>query len=462
MTLKNLTVIKNCNEVKNKIILSSPKNYIEVLGNTNPELKKIKKFTLKINDKIEESNNIIINNDLSCDLSSMQKNKDTDFIPKNENLDIFNDKKFFIEDNYKKNKDIIDQKNINKIYQIPLNYNARVKSWCLTIFSLPDMEPKFIEKDMRYLVYGSEIAPKTKKHHFQTFVYFHNAKSFSQVRTYFFKLLGFYPHIEKARGNIEENLAYCSKDEKYKEFGKKPAQGERTDIKAAVEDIIEGKVKPIDIMRSSPEIYNQFRHTFEKARYYNVYTKERTEMTQGYWYYGKSARGKSHIAFTKYPDRYIFKGTGSSNWWDGYTGQETILFNDFRGTYPFQDLLTLVDKWGEVLNVRSIENVNMISKNVVVTSLRHPKEIYKKSLDSGINEDLIQFYRRFIIIKLLKKNGKIEQVKELYEPDESEINDINDENPHIFFEDGEYKIKVEHLLKEPEKIKKDINFFLDN
>jgi hypothetical protein len=208
---------KKSSEVKTKIKLSVSKIVSEVLDNTAPELlKKIKSY--------------------------VPKNEETNFLPNNnENLDIFNDRKFFIEDCYKKNKDIIDQKNRNKIYQIPLNYHTKTRSWCLTIFSLPDIEPKFIEKDMKYLVYGSEIASKTKKHHFQTYVYFHNVKTFLQVRTYFFKLLGFSPHIEKTRGSIEENLAYCSKDEKYKEFGKKPSQGERSDIKATVDDIIDGK-----------------------------------------------------------------------------------------------------------------------------------------------------------------------------------------------------------------------------
>ena len=50
------------------------------------------------------------------------------------------------------------------------------------------------------------------------------------------------------------------------------------------------------------------------------------------------------------------------SWWDNYEGQETIVFNDFRGGLPFSDLLQLCDKYSYYVKRRNRDPYPVSSK----------------------------------------------------------------------------------------------------
>ena len=68
------------------------------------------------------------------------------------------------------------------------------------------------------------------------------------------------------------------------------------------------------------------------------------------WYYGKTGTGKSHRALNNMTVTSHYIVPNDNGWWDNYEGQETIVFNDFRGGLPFSDLLQLCDKYLIMLN----------------------------------------------------------------------------------------------------------------
>jgi len=60
-----------------------------------------------------------------------------------------------------------------------------------------------------YTVAQNELAPTTQQPHVQGFLYCSDAKTLTAVQ----KMFGtFKPHLEIARGSVEQNLAYCTKD----------------------------------------------------------------------------------------------------------------------------------------------------------------------------------------------------------------------------------------------------------
>lgn len=188
----------------------------------------------------------------------------------------------------------------------------RQRAYTFTKFGDEDLP--FNDKQMKYMISGKEICPETKREHYQGYVYFHNAKTLGQVIK---KYSG--PHWEQARGSIEANIAYCSKDDKFREFGERPQRGKRTDIHAAVETLLEEGMG--ELMEKHPDAYIKYHKGFEKLHLNNIDNKvEEVEIKN---FTGK----KSHAIIWTEMEYGEFYHKNNLKWWDGYLGQPTILIS---------------------------------------------------------------------------------------------------------------------------------------
>jgi hypothetical protein len=71
--------------------------------------------------------------------------------------------------------------------------------------------------------------------------------------------------------------------------------------------------------------------------------------------------------------------------WERYGHHETVLIDDFRGSrMKFTDLLDLLDRYEYMVEIKGGFR-ELISKNIVITSNKHPKDIYNLS-DEDINQ----------------------------------------------------------------------------
>ena len=201
-------------------------------------------------------------------------------------------------------------------------------------------------------------------------------------------------------GNLDQNCDYCSKDENVTEFGVKPKQGYRTDLDAIKDSILEQKITVDDICVEHPALYHQYARTLNKLEDIALRRKYRTEMTNGIWYWGPTHTGKSHTAYTGFnPDtHYIYPN--DNGWWDGYKGQETVIFNEFRKetNVKFSEMLELCDKWPKTVRRRCREPVPFLAKLIIVTSALPPDEIY----DDSDMDSIAQLLRRFKVVEYNK------------------------------------------------------------
>jgi len=180
------------------------------------------------------------------------------------------------------------------------------------------------------------------------------------------------------------------------EFGERPSQGKRTDLADIAKDISNGK-SVIDITLENPELYHQYGRTLNFLEDIALRKKFRTEMTRCTWYYGKTGAGKSHKAFEGYTPETHYVLPKDNGWWDGYIGQETVIINDFRGHIPYDELLTLIDKWPHNVKRRGREPVPFLSKHIIITSPLSPDECYP---NRNTKDSIEQLARRCKIIKL--------------------------------------------------------------
>lgn len=247
---------------------------------------------------------------------------------------------------------------------------------------------------IRFVAFGEETCPTTGRKHHQVFcMLWKKCASLKKVANLFNS-----SHVEPMRGKISDNETYCSKEGVYTQLGNPPRPGARSDIAEAVAEIKKGTITPDEIMLEDPTMYHMYGRTLERAYVLFLRQKWRTEMTQGIWYWGPTGVGKSHAAFANYSPKTHFIKDLTVAWWDGYLQQENVIFNEFRGQVPFDQLLALVDKWPHNVAIRSKESVPFISKTLIVTSSKHPKDVYAKTcLD---DEKLDQLERRFKIIHL--------------------------------------------------------------
>lgn len=91
--------------------------------------------------------------------------------------------------------------------------SLRSRKWCLTLNNWTEDEYKHIntqfkEKSLHYII-GKEVG-ESGTPHLQMFVEFKNATTFQSLKKLNERL-----HIEKAKGSIEENKKYCSKDKDF-------------------------------------------------------------------------------------------------------------------------------------------------------------------------------------------------------------------------------------------------------
>ena len=276
--------------------------------------------------------------------------------------------------------------------------DVRDRNWCITHNNYTEEDVKTYTdyfKTILYGVIGKEIS-KSGTPHLQIFFCLKNARTFKSLKKSFP-----IPHIEpryKDSSN-EQASQYCKKEGNFIEFGALPCnQGKRTDLNDIRDEILTGL--PVDsIIVERPMLYHQYGrtlHAIEDIRMRQLYRNFKTE---GIWICGLSGTGKSTLAFKNFTPQthYVWKYE-ASNWQDGYTQQETIILDEFRGQIKFSDLLMMIDEHPNFyVSRRGRPPLPFLSKKVIITSVLRPEEVYK---NLSLNDKMEQLTRRIIIQEL--------------------------------------------------------------
>lgn len=220
--------------------------------------------------------------------------------------------------------------------------------------------------------------------HFQFYLQFGTCKALSWLKN---RVDGS-AHWEVARGNPSQNKAYCTKSDTRVsgpwEVGVAATQGQERGLTEAVEAIKMGE--PIhEVAARYSEIWVRhgrglvdLRKTLRLEADRRVFGPDGPEL----WVlWGPSGTGKSRYAQEAWPD--AFWKAPYEKWWDGYSGQATVVIDDFSGACmrlkDFQRLIDWYPLWVETKG----GSVPMLAQRYVITSNYAPGSWYNERLDPG-------------------------------------------------------------------------------
>jgi len=245
----------------------------------------------------------------------------------------------------------------------------RTVSWCFTAWVLPHF--KELDPKLQYIIWGEEICPKTKKLHWQGFLYCKIKMSETGLLKLFKltkKELYIKPRYE--RGNDDAAATYCKKDSKHIEFGKlPPGQGSRTDIKA-VADALYGGTTISEIMRTEPTLYVKYRGGFKDiaADAIRLSSKAVREL-EIILITGPTRAGKTWYATQNNTEEY-FKTSGSRlGWWNGYQGEKTLVIDEYNNDVSIGEILSLLDVYQYEIYIKGSNTYCAWTKVFITTNL---------------------------------------------------------------------------------------------
>lgn len=243
--------------------------------------------------------------------------------------------------------------------------NNTSRNFCFTAYNKEEIDYAINCNDIiKYLCYGIEICPTTGREHYQGYLELKKSMRITGVK----KLFGpnSNTHFEYRRGTADEAINYCRKDGKFSEHGERAKQGERTDL-IKLKDTLD---KPnVTLKQIADEHFTEFlKYTKGIMTYRSISTTQRDWPVNLEIHIGPTNCGKSHYAKTTYPNAYwMMKPNGSSVYFDGYDGQDTIVLDEFYGWLPWDLLLRLCDKYPLKLQVKG-GSTECLVRNVIITS----------------------------------------------------------------------------------------------
>lgn len=263
------------------------------------------------------------------------------------------------------------------------------RHWCFTSFTFPDFE---LHADrnftLRYVIFGKEICPDTGRLHFQGYCEFSDKVSMKNVKQVFNDTT---MHLEPRYGSQEQAIKYCQKDGDYLEWGSPQYSGKRNDLK----DVIDECKTVGQVMDQYPQIYCAYRNGLRDI--YNAkFMKDLPEFVpiEVFAYIGPTGTGKTRKAIEENAGKYYkLTNSGSTLWFDGYSGQEVLIIDEFYGWIKWNFLLQMLDGYKLQVPIKggfACKNWN----KVIITSNREVSQWYPRIKDiSPLNRRIKEIVR---------------------------------------------------------------------
>lgn len=267
-----------------------------------------------------------------------------------------------------------------------------------------------------YLVGQMEICPSTQRVHFQGYIELDKAVD---LRTLKNSILPVTCHLEPRRGTQAQAVAYCTKDDTrcpdHEPFtwGEMKAQGKRNDLNRAIE-LLQEKVSIIEVINDQPGLlpYINALGKYQSMLHDNVVRDEAPEVIV---IVGEPGTGKTREVYDKEPEVYRVAEPTSTVWFDGYRGEEAVLFDDFNGNIRYHYLLQLLDRYKMRVNIKG-GTTNWCPKRIYITSNSEPTSWYQQDTKALIRRITKMVYKSTEVAG--NTNGHYSELEKMFEKEE--------------------------------------------
>lgn len=261
--------------------------------------------------------------------------------------------------------------------------STKNRYWMFTLNNHSSVEvPRTI--DSKYCVWQEEIG-ESNTPHLQGYVVFPGPKSLSSLKTILPTA-----HWEIRRGTHEQARDYCTKKDTRKSgpwtIGEEPKeknQGARSDLLSLK--------RALDSTDSQQQIWDEnfpvmLKYWKAAGEYKRVKSmaNPRDSKTVCIVIYGATGSGKTHAIKNFDSDAYWVSKPpkGSPLWMDGYTGQSTVVIDEYYGWIPYDTLLRICDAYPLQLPTKG-GHTGFNPSVIFFTSNKPPEMWYDYSKFSG-------------------------------------------------------------------------------
>ena len=227
---------------------------------------------------------------------------------------------------------------------------------------------------------SEEIGLNEHTPHIHLYVHFQNPVAFTTIKNKFPSA-----HIDIPMGTPEQNRDYVFKIGKWemdpkgetnirdshRESGVCPIfrPGSRNDLTGLYDMIREGKTN-YEILEADPQYIKQL-DRIDKVRKIIIEErfKNRWRDLEVTYIWGATGSGKTRSVKEKYGYSSVYTITDYAHPWDGYNGQDVILFEEFRSNLRIADMLQILDGYPIELPCRYNNKVACFTKVYFSTNI---------------------------------------------------------------------------------------------
>ncbi|AMJ40501.1 replication protein [Anaerotignum propionicum] len=260
---------------------------------------------------------------------------------------------------------------------------------------------------------SDEVGGKERTHHTHIFIACSSAIRFSTIKNRFPQ-----GHAEIARSTSATNRDYVFKEGKWEndqkagtkipdtqeEWGELPAerQGMRNDL-ADLYDMIKDGMTNFEIIEEVPEhLLNldkieKTRQTIREEQFNTTF-----RILEVIYIWGATNTGKTRSVMEQFGYENVFRVTNYQHGgFDGYKGQDVIIFEEFRSSLKIQDMLCYLDGYPLELPCRYVNKVACFTKVFIITNINLTEQ-YRANFCQD-KETWDAFIRRINKVRVYKK-----------------------------------------------------------